>query len=76
MLNGLIAEHSPDVVLAGHVHEAPLRPDGSWHDRIGGTLVLNAGRQAGPAPAHLILDTGAGEVMWWTIESGAETISI
>jgi Icc-related predicted phosphoesterase len=76
VLNRLIEHYSPDIVLAGHVHEAPLRPDGSWNDRIGDTLVLNAGRQAGPAPAHLILDTGAREVMWWTIETGSETIPV
>jgi len=77
VLNGLIERHSPDIVLTGHVHEAPMRPDGSWNDRIGDTLVLNAGRQAGPpAPAHLILDTGAREVMWWTIEKGSRTIRV
>ena len=76
VLNGLIERHSPDIVLTGHVHEAPMRPDGSWNDRIGDTLVLNAGRQAGPAPAHLILDTGAREVMWWTIETGSQTIRV
>jgi Icc-related predicted phosphoesterase len=68
VLNGLIARHAPDVVLAGHVHEAPFRDRGSWHDRIGSTLVLNAGRQPGPVPAHLVLDTGARTVTWWTLE--------
>lgn len=71
VLNRLIGEHRPDVVLTGHVHESPFRPDGSWHDRIGSTLVLNAGRQPGPVPAHLILDTGAGDVMWWSFEGSA-----
>jgi len=66
VLDELIERHGPDVVLTGHVHEAPFRPDGSWNDRIGHTLVLNAGRQAGPVPAHLILDTAAREAAWWT----------
>jgi Icc-related predicted phosphoesterase len=66
VLNGLIAAHSPDLVLAGHVHESPFRPDGSWHDRIGATVVLNAGRQSGPIPAHIIVDTGARRVDWWS----------
>ena len=73
-LNAMIETHRPDVVLTGHVHEAPFRPDGSWHDRIGETIVLNAGRQPGPIPAHLILDTSAGEVTWWSFE-GEETLA-
>ena len=72
VLNRLIAEHRPDLVLTGHVHEAPFRPAGSWHHRIGDTLVLNAGRQPGPVPAHLVVDTGAGEVSWWTFEGRGE----
>lgn len=75
VLNRLIAEHRPDIVLTGHVHEAPFRDDGSWHDRIGDTLVFNAGRQPGPIPAHLIVDTTVGEVEWWTFEgSGSITL--
>jgi hypothetical protein len=53
------------------VHEAPFRPDGSWHDRVGSTLVVNAGRQSGPVPAHLIVDTDAREVTWWTFSEQA-----
>jgi len=75
VLNRLIAEHHPDLVLTGHVHESPFRPDGSWYDRIDGTLVCNAGRQPGPVPAHLIVDTDAGDVMWWSFE-GSETIPL
>jgi Icc-related predicted phosphoesterase len=74
VLNRLIQEHDPTVVLTGHVHESPFRPDGSWHDRVGGTLVFNAGRQPGPVPAHIILDTGTDEAMWWTFEA-SETIT-
>lgn len=66
VLNRLIAEHLPDVVLTGHVHESPFQPDGSWFDRIGDTVVLNAGRQRGPIPSHLVLDTGAGRADWWS----------
>ncbi len=75
VLNRLIDEHHPDLVLTGHVHESPFHPDGSWYDRIGTTLVCNAGRQPGPIPAHLIVDTGADEVMWWSFE-GSETIPL
>lgn len=75
VLNELIELHRPDIVLTGHVHEAPFRPDGSWNDRIGDTLILNAGRQPGPIPAHLILDTGDGSAMWWSME-GEKTLAI
>lgn len=36
-----IAEYGPDVVLAGHIHQAPWVDGGSWHDRLGDTLVFN-----------------------------------
>jgi Icc-related predicted phosphoesterase len=75
VLNRLIATHHPDIVLTGHVHESPFVADGSWNDRIDGTLVLNAGRQAGPVPAHVIVDTSADEVMWWSFD-GSETIPL
>ena len=59
-LGGWIAQHRPDIVLTGHVHEPPFKPDGSWADRIGDTWVFNAGRQIGPVPAHIEIDLGAG----------------
>jgi Icc-related predicted phosphoesterase len=68
VLNRLIDEHHPDLVLTGHVHEAPYHPDGSWFDVVDGTTVLNAGRQTGPVPAHLIVDTGERTAEWWTFE--------
>jgi Icc-related predicted phosphoesterase len=66
VLNRLLDEHHPDLVLAGHVHESPFIPEGSWHDRIGDTIVLNAGRQRGPIPAHILIDTAAGHLDWWS----------
>lgn len=76
LLNELLTEHRPDVVLTGHVHEAPLRPDGSWFDTIGDTVVLNAGRQSGPVPAHIIIDTAEGEARWWTFEAGEHVVAL
>lgn len=66
MLNRLAAEHRPDIVLTGHVHEAPFIPGGSWHDRLGETLIINAGRQSGPVPAHVVVDTGSRTASWFT----------
>jgi Icc-related predicted phosphoesterase len=74
VLNRLIGDYGPDIVLTGHVHDSPFRPEGSWHDRLGETLVLNAGRHVGALPAHLILDTADGSVEWWSsFERGALT---
>ena len=51
-----IGEHQPDIVLTGHVHEPPFKPDGSWADRIGDTWVFNPGRQIGPTPTRIEID--------------------
>ena len=40
-----INRFKPDLVLSGHVHNAPFYPEGSWTDRIGDTRVFNAGRE-------------------------------
>jgi Icc-related predicted phosphoesterase len=63
-LGAWIAEHRPDLVLTGHVHESPFKPAGSWADRIGGTWVFNAGRQIGPVPTHVEIDLDAGSAAW------------
>jgi Icc-related predicted phosphoesterase len=61
-----IEEHAPDIVLSGHVHQSPFVRDGSWVDRIGRTWVFNAGHQYGAPPAHVIMDTDAGEALWFS----------
>lgn len=66
VLDAFIERLRPDLVLTGHVHEAPFQDGGSWFDRIGATLVLNAGRQPGPMPAHVIIDTAERFADWWT----------
>jgi Icc-related predicted phosphoesterase len=63
-LAGWIARHQPDVVLTGHVHEAPFKPDGSWVDRVGDTWIFNAGNQIGPQPARVELDLAKGLARW------------
>jgi hypothetical protein len=59
-----IVEHRPDLVLTGHVHQAPFRPDGSWVDRIGDTWVFNAGSQIGRVPARIEFDLATGTARW------------
>jgi Icc-related predicted phosphoesterase len=66
-LAGWIAEHRPDVVLCGHIHQAPWADGGSWHDRLGDTWVFNAGKQLGPVPAHITLDLAAGTADWFGV---------
>jgi len=63
-LVGWIERHRPDVVLTGHVHQPPFKPDGAWADRIGDTWVFNPGHQIGPVPAHIELDFDAGTACW------------
>jgi Icc-related predicted phosphoesterase len=61
-----IDEYQPDIVFAGHVHQAPFIKDGSWVDRVGKTWVFNAGHQYGAPPAHLMVDTEARQALWFS----------
>jgi Icc-related predicted phosphoesterase len=70
-----IDAYRPDIVFAGHVHQAPFIKDGSWVDRIGATWVFNAGHQYGAPPAHLILDTEARQALWFSA-AGNEQVSL
>jgi hypothetical protein len=59
-----ISQHSPDIVVTGHIHQSPFVRDGSWADRIGSTWVFNTGHQFGAPPACIVLETTAGEAVW------------
>ncbi|MFN0067828.1 MAG: metallophosphoesterase [Limisphaerales bacterium] len=59
-----IGRHSPDLVLSGHIHNAPFLEGGSWIDRIGATWVFNPGRQIGPSPTCLTLDLDTLDAEW------------
>ncbi len=67
-LSGWIEEYQPDVVLCGHVHQSPFVAGGAWLDRIGSTVVMNAGQQPGPEPTHIELDTEARTAQWSSYE--------
>jgi Icc-related predicted phosphoesterase len=62
-----IEEHGPDLVLCGHIHQAPWVTGGSWHARLGDTWVFNAGKERGPVPAHITIDTEAMTADWFGI---------
>ncbi len=70
-----IEQYQPEIVISGHVHQSPFVNDGSWVDRIGPTWVFNAGHQFGAPPAHIIVDTSAGEAVWFS-SAGAEIVRL
>jgi Icc-related predicted phosphoesterase len=63
-----IGRFEPDLVLSGHIHNAPFYPEGSWIDRIGKTWVFNPGRQPGSYPAYIVLDFEALVAEWFSLE--------
>ena len=67
-LRGWIERFQPDMVLCGHIHNAPFYPEGSWVDRIGKTWVFNPGRQIGESPTHISLDLEAMTAEWVSFE--------
>ena len=74
-LLGWINLHQPDMVLTGHIHQSPFRVGGSWVDRIGATWVFNAGRQIGPVPTHVVVDTALPRAMWFSL-AGNEVVPL
>lgn len=62
----LLDRHRPDLVLCGHIHEAPYVPGGAWFERRGSTLLFNSGYQRGPIPAHVFLDLDERTATWWS----------
>lgn len=69
----LLHRHHPDVVLCGHIHQAPHAEGGGWFEQRGGTWLCNSGFQAGPVPAHVRLDLTAGRASWWS--SGGQGVT-
>jgi Icc-related predicted phosphoesterase len=64
-----IRQFEPDLVLSGHIHNAPFVPRGSWIDRIGRTWVFNPGKQIGSYPTYLTFDPELSNVKWDSTES-------
>lgn len=74
-LTAWIDRYRPDMVLAGHIHQAPFKREGSWVDRIGDTWVFNSGQQIGPEPPHIVIDTEEPAAAWFSL-AGAETVRL
>lgn len=67
--------YQPDLVLCGHIHQAPFQKAGAWVDRIGSTWVFNAGKQIGPVPCHIVFDTEEGSATWHSL-AGVEVVDL
>lgn len=63
-----IQRYQPDLVLSGHIHNAPFIQHGSWIDRLGRTWVFNPGKQIGPSPTYLAFDLDRMSVEWVSLE--------
>ena len=75
IMRGWIERYQPDIVLSGHVHQAPFTRDGSWADRIGKTWIFNAGHQIGPLPSHIVVDTARPGAYWCSL-AATEVMSL
>ncbi|MDX1950804.1 MAG: metallophosphoesterase [Verrucomicrobiota bacterium] len=67
-LSEWIAQYQPDLVLSGHIHNAPFYSDGSWIDRLGRTWIFNPGRQIGACPSCLSFDLERMTAAWISVE--------
>lgn len=70
-----IQRYQPDFVFSGHIHNAPFYAAGSWHTRIGKSVVFNAGKQPGSEPTYIVLDLEKRIAEWSSIE-GMESIEV
>lgn len=70
-----IEKYRPDLVLGGHIHQAPFVKEGAWFDRIGDTLVINAGKQIGPTPAFTEIDSVKNTITWRSL-AGTESTTL
>lgn len=59
-----IDKYQPDMVLSGHIHNAPFAEPGSWVDRLGKTWVFNVGHQTGGKPTSLTIDLETMQAEW------------
>ena len=70
-----VRQFQPDLVLSGHIHQAPFRPEGRWIDRIGKTWVFNAGSYRASEPPFIILDFTLDQAEWVSA-AGRETAEL
>ena len=68
----LLDEHRPDLVLCGHIHQAPFVRGGGWYEQRGPTTLFNSGHQRGQIPAHVFVDLDTRSAEWWSFEGAGE----
>jgi Icc-related predicted phosphoesterase len=71
-LPALLERHRPDLVLCGHIHEAPFVEDGAWFEQRNETYLFNSGRQPGEIPAHVFFDLSDRSAEWWAYGQSGE----
>ncbi len=71
-LSKWIQRFRPNMILGGHIHNAPFFADGSWIDVIGGTWVFNSGQQPGGVPAFTVIDLAANHARWFAAAEAEE----
>jgi hypothetical protein len=64
----LLEQHHPDLVLCGHIHEAPHVPGGGWAERRGSSMLFNGGALRGQIPSHIVLDLDERTATWWSFD--------
>ena len=62
----LLETYRPDVVLCGHIHQAPFTDEGAWAEHRGATWLFNAGYEPGARPTFIELDLGDDRASWWS----------
>jgi Icc-related predicted phosphoesterase len=62
----LLDTYRPDVVLCGHVHQAPFTSEGAWAEQRGPTWIFNAGYERGPRPTFIEVDLDDERAHWWS----------
>jgi Icc-related predicted phosphoesterase len=73
-LPALLERHQPDIVLCGHVHEAPFVEGGGWVEQVGPSWLFNGGREWGDVPAHVLLDLDAGRASWRALDESGDIV--
>lgn len=67
-----IERFKPEMVLGGHIHNAPFYADGSWIDIVHGAWVFNSGKQIGGTPCFTVIDTSENKAMWLSAAEGEQ----
>lgn len=68
LLVAWIARWQPDIVVGGHVHNAPFYEGGDWKARLRETWAFNPGKQIGSVPSVIEFDLSEMRCCWRSLE--------